>query len=167
MVSNKQLRANQQNAKHGGVKTPEGKAVTRYNARKHAILSKYATEYDEGDHVGMLNILTAEYGDDPLNKHIIEQAAMCYLQLQRANKAESEYIKSILCPRETRLEGYELSFEPVEFVINEGYSPTIEPTNIEVLQNIYCRYQTTLENRLCRLLHLLEARRTKLKDKEA
>jgi len=39
-VSQKQLEANRENAKLGGVKTEEGKAVSRYNAIKHGLLSK-------------------------------------------------------------------------------------------------------------------------------
>jgi len=39
-VSKKQLEANRQNAKLGGVKTEEGKAVSKYNALKHGLLSK-------------------------------------------------------------------------------------------------------------------------------
>jgi len=38
-VSQKQLEANRQNAKLGGVKTEEGKAVSRFNALKHGLLS--------------------------------------------------------------------------------------------------------------------------------
>ena len=40
MVSKKQLVANRQNAKKGGVKTAEGKALTRLNALKHGLLSE-------------------------------------------------------------------------------------------------------------------------------
>jgi len=39
-VSQKQLEANRENAKLGGVKTEEGKAVSKYNAIKHGILSQ-------------------------------------------------------------------------------------------------------------------------------
>jgi len=39
-VSKKQLEANRQNAKLGGVKTEEGKAISKYNAIKHGLLSK-------------------------------------------------------------------------------------------------------------------------------
>jgi len=38
-ISEKQLEANRQNAKLGGVKTEEGKAISRYNAIKHGLLS--------------------------------------------------------------------------------------------------------------------------------
>lgn len=39
-VSKKQLEANKKNAKLGGVKTAEGKAVSKYNAIKHGLLSR-------------------------------------------------------------------------------------------------------------------------------
>ncbi|MDP3726984.1 MAG: hypothetical protein Q8Q96_01555, partial [bacterium] len=39
-TSQKQIEANQKNAKLGGVKTEEGKAVSKYNALKHGILSR-------------------------------------------------------------------------------------------------------------------------------
>jgi len=40
MTSEKQLKANRQNAKLGGVKTEEGKAISKYNALKHGLLSE-------------------------------------------------------------------------------------------------------------------------------
>jgi hypothetical protein len=40
MATPKQLEANRTNAKLGGVKTPEGKAVSKLNATKHGLLSK-------------------------------------------------------------------------------------------------------------------------------
>lgn len=39
-ISQKQLEANKENAKLGGVKTEEGKAISKYNAVKHGLLSK-------------------------------------------------------------------------------------------------------------------------------
>lgn len=39
-ISEKQLKANQENAKLGGVKTEEGKEAVKYNAIKHGLLSK-------------------------------------------------------------------------------------------------------------------------------
>ena len=39
-ISEKQLRANGENAKKGGPKKEEAKAIVRYNARKHNLLTK-------------------------------------------------------------------------------------------------------------------------------
>ncbi len=40
MTTEKQLKANRQNAKLGGIKTEEGKEISKYNALKHGLLSK-------------------------------------------------------------------------------------------------------------------------------
>ena len=61
-VSKKQLEANRQNAKLGGVKTEEGKAVSKYNALKHGLLSREVLleGEDEGILVEMGKKLRAE-----------------------------------------------------------------------------------------------------------
>jgi hypothetical protein len=48
-VTNKQLVANRQNAKLGGVKTDEGKAISKLNALKHGILSREVLLADEDE----------------------------------------------------------------------------------------------------------------------
>lgn len=40
MLSQKQLEANRRNAKLGGVKTEEGKDISKYNALKHGSLAQ-------------------------------------------------------------------------------------------------------------------------------
>ena len=40
MTTEKQIEANKENAKLGGVKTEEGKAISRYNALRHGLLSE-------------------------------------------------------------------------------------------------------------------------------
>ena len=42
MLSQKQLKANRKNARKGGVKTDEGKAIAKYNALKHGLLTPEA-----------------------------------------------------------------------------------------------------------------------------
>lgn len=39
MTTDKQIQANKENAKLGGVKTPEGRAISKFNALKHGLLS--------------------------------------------------------------------------------------------------------------------------------
>jgi len=61
-ISQKQLEANRENAKLGGVKTDEGKAVSKYNAIKHGLLSKEVLleGEDEGTLIEMGKRLRAE-----------------------------------------------------------------------------------------------------------
>lgn len=47
MITDKQLIANRENGKLGGVKTEEGKAVSRMNATKHGLLSQEICLKDE------------------------------------------------------------------------------------------------------------------------
>jgi hypothetical protein len=47
MATEKQIEANRENGKKGGVKTEEGKAVSKYNAVKHGLLSKQILFEDE------------------------------------------------------------------------------------------------------------------------
>lgn len=61
-TSQKQIEANRENAKLGGVKTEEGKAISRYNALKHGLLSKEVLleGEDEGTLIEMGKKLRAE-----------------------------------------------------------------------------------------------------------
>lgn len=159
MTSTRQLEANKQNAKLGGVKTPQGKSVSRFNARKHAILSQSLTEYDKGvDIQSFIDELVDAYGQAVgLRGILIERAAVCYLKLYRIQVSETEHIKATLDPRIVT-EG--LKWDTLEVVKNEGYTPLVSAESVERLVNIYGRYETTLENRLFRILHALEAMKT-------
>jgi hypothetical protein len=161
MVSNKQLKANQQNALSGGVKTPEGKAISRFNAFKHGILSQLITEYEKGFYSNILDDLKEQYQPIGIIEQVlIERIAIYYLKLFRVQKAETEYMKSELNPRKTKIVGG-IETDPEGLlgeivVVNEGYTPTITDDNIQKLTEIYARYETTIENRLFRAIHELE-----------
>jgi hypothetical protein len=47
-----------------------------------------------------------------------------------------------------------------QVVESEGYTPKISEENGAILHNMYARYETTLENRLYRVIHELERLRT-------
>ena len=47
MISDKQLTANKKNAQLGGIKTTQGKEVSKYNALSHGLLRKTLTEYEK------------------------------------------------------------------------------------------------------------------------
>jgi hypothetical protein len=51
MIEEAQIQANRENAKLGGVKTEEGKAISKYNALKHGLLSKEVLLADEDEKI--------------------------------------------------------------------------------------------------------------------
>lgn len=151
MDDNKQLEANQENAKLGGVKTPEGKAVSKFNAVIHGILRNSITDYEQEFYSNILEDLQDEYQPQGvIEQMLIERIAICYLKLFRVQKAETEFMKSKLKPK---VMDYDISFGKV---IEDGYEPKITDAHVERLSNVYSRYETTIENRLFRAIHELE-----------
>ena len=154
MVSDKQLQANQENAVLGGVKTPEGKSVSKYNAQVHGILRQSITEYEQEFYSEILNDLKNEYKPQGVIEEIlIERIAINYLKLFRLQKAETEFIKSQLNPKVIK---EFLDLDNLGEVLNEGYTPKIGSESVEKLAEIYARYETTIENRLFRAIQELE-----------
>lgn len=166
MVTDKQLSANQKNARLGGVKTEPGKAVSKYNAQKHAILRQSVTDYEDAIHQELIEDLEDTY--KPVGRMeliLVERIAMHYIKLFRIQKAETEMIKSIFDPRKERVEGgYKVeihpvggTWEPTRVVVeNEGYTPRLHSGNIERIADVFGRYETTVENKLYKALHELE-----------
>lgn len=126
----------------GGVKTEAGKAVSRYNAQRHAILRETLTEYEKID-VGQLYNEVAEdlKPIGRIQELLAEVIAVSVLKLQRIGKAEAEVIKGALYP--DGLTG--LKFR------DDSYIPKVTPAVIEKLM-LYSRYQTATENRIYRAL---------------
>ena len=161
MADDTQINTNQENSQLGGVKTPEGKAVSKFNAVTHGILRNSITEYEQEFYSKILEDLEIEYQPQGVTEQmLIERVVINYLKLFRVQKAETEYIKSKLNPRITKMEGgYDIglkSLEGTEVVVNEGYAPRITDENVQKLMDTYGRYETTIENRLFRALHELE-----------
>ena len=162
MVSEKRLIANKRNSRLGGVKTPQGKEVSKYNAQKHGILRQTLTEYEGDFYSDVLRQIEDYYSPANILEAIfVERIALCYIKLWRAQKSEAEFIKSRLHPRVVRSEDLisVVMRECDQVVESEGYTPQISEENVAILYNIYARYETTLENRLYRAVHELERRR--------
>lgn len=164
MVSDAQLKANQENAKLGGVKTPEGKAVSKYNAVSHGILKDSITEYEAEFASNILEVLKRDYQPvGTIEEILLERIALYYLKLFRIQKAETEYIKSQLNPKVVKNEGGSFQLDKLgndmfgkTIVVNEGYGPKLTDGNMVRLSEVYSRYEGTIENRLFRALHELE-----------
>lgn len=159
MISDAQQIANQDNAKLGGVKTEEGKEISKFNALKHGILRESITDYEKDFYIQIYDDLVEQY--KPVNiieKILLERIAVNYLKLFRVQKTETEYLKSRLNPRIVKSNGLPDINEMMmkNEVVNEGYTPQITDEDIQPLVGIYSRYETTIENRLYRAIHELE-----------
>ena len=102
-VSKKQLEANKKNAQKGGVKTLEGKAIVKFNALKHGLLSKEAviTIGEGAENPEEFNALFNDLKDqlDPggtLEKILVEKIAVAYWRLRRAYRFEVGLIRQEL-----------------------------------------------------------------------
>lgn len=96
-ISQKQLEANRENAKLGGVKTEEGKAVSKYNAIKHGLLSKEVLLEGE-DEKYLIEIgkrLRAELEPQTeLELVLVDRITANVWRLKRVMQIESEMIDS-------------------------------------------------------------------------
>jgi len=102
-VSQKQLEANKKNAKKGGVKTSEGKAIVRYNALKHGLLAKEVVitvgegaENQEEFNGLLIDLKTQLQPEGTLEEMLVEKIAVAYWRLRRAYKYEAGLIREEL-----------------------------------------------------------------------
>ncbi|HAT7922478.1 TPA: hypothetical protein KKW55_001714 [Legionella pneumophila] len=145
-ISDKQLKANKQNAIKGGVKTPEGKDVIRFNARKHGILANLVAQYENDFFKQYIDQLFEELQPKNIIENIlVERIALHYLKLFRLAKAESEFMMSCLS-----------SNNDFDRLYGNGFKSIVSYKDIQQLGEIYSRYETTIENRLYRAMRELK-----------
>ena len=76
MTTKRQIEANRRNAKKGGPKTEEGKAVSRLNARKHGIFASALTQEDDEELASIHEHLRAWYNPaGPVEGMLVEKLA--------------------------------------------------------------------------------------------
>jgi hypothetical protein len=147
MASQKQVEANRRNAKLGGPKTPEGKARSRLNARKHGIFASALTPMDHEELRGIHDRCRAELQPVGfLEEAIVDKIAAVYLSLQRCALAHAEYHlltwKQHPCqvdwPRRHPDDRFDLNYFETTVVLVQ-------------------RYDTTLTNQFLKLIHELQA----------
>ena len=157
-ISKKQLKANQENGRRGGVKTDEGKEVSKYNALKHGILKETVSDYEQSFSKDVMDRLNSQFQPlGVLEKILVDRIAVYYVRLFRGAKAENEYMQSILNPRQISVQDLmpQISFTETT-VINEGYTPTINHEVVDRLSTTFLRYEIALENRMYKAIHELQ-----------
>jgi hypothetical protein len=102
-VSAKQLEANRKNAQKGGVKTPEGKAIVKYNALKHGLLTKEAVikvgdgaENPKEFHALLADLKAQLLPEGTLEEVLVEKIAVSLWRLRRAYRCEAGLIRDKL-----------------------------------------------------------------------
>jgi hypothetical protein len=91
MATRKQVSANRENGLKGGVKTEEGKAISRLNARKHGIFAVALTPEDSEEVCGTEDELIASLRPvGRVEEMLVEKLALTYLRMQRCARAEAE-----------------------------------------------------------------------------
>ena len=135
------MEANKENAKLGGVKTEQGKAVSKYNAIKHGILTQDMAlpEEDENELIEYGRKIRSEL--KPANEIellLVERVIANTWRLKRALKAERQMIEHDMKNEEDF--GSALSYD---FANYDSYGKFI-------------RYETCLERGIYKALHELE-----------
>lgn len=140
-ISEKQLEANRENAKLGGVKTDGGKEVSKYNALKHGILTKdiILSEENESELVDYGRKIRTEL--KPANEMemlFVERIIVNTWRLKRALKAEKQMIEHDMQGEKNF--GAALSYD---FANYDSYGK-------------FTRYETCLERGIYKALHELQ-----------
>jgi len=102
-ISQKQLEANRKNALEGGVKTPEGKAIAKYNALKHGLLAKEVVvtvgegAEDPAEFAALSQELMGQFQPQgALEEMLVEKIVVAYWRLRRACRYEVGLIRQEL-----------------------------------------------------------------------
>lgn len=132
---------NSQTQNHkGGVKTDEGKAISRYNAQKHCILRQTPTPYEEIEAEDVFNDLFEEMKPDNMVQEVVLQIIVNnVIKLARIARAEGEAIMESVT-------------EPKYKLTDNSYLPLVSTHYAAEKLLLYSRYQTATENRLYRAL---------------
>lgn len=149
MATEKQLEANRENAKLGGVKTEKGKAISRYNAIKHGLLSHEVllAGESEDDLVELGKRLRVELKPETqLELILVDRIVANTWRLKRTMRIETDMIendyKNTLSFDEGREKSLGQAFSS-DFAENDTYGKFI-------------RYETSIERGLYKALHELQ-----------
>jgi len=95
-ISDKQLEANRQNSKLGGVKTEDGKEVSKMNAVKHGLLCQQALlEEEDAEELAELELSVRRrlLPDDGLELYLVDRMVANIWRLRRLIKIEGSIME--------------------------------------------------------------------------
>ena len=151
-ISDKQLEANRKNAKLGGVKTEEGKEVSRLNALKHGLLSEVILlpEEDEDALLKLGKQMRTELKPvGELELSLVDRITSNLWRLRRALKVEKEMMYEDCHPK--------ISFPSLdeENGKNLGEALSYDFANYDTYGKLI-RYETSIERGFYKALHELQ-----------
>ena len=151
-ISDKQLKANRENSKKGGVKSLRGRAISSLNAVKHGILSSKVLPDDKDDFNKLLKDLTDELKPSSiLKKIIVERIALHTLQLNKLSFARNEFL--LACQNPGKIVDSSKNLFDFTVVEVEPYKPKINQETVDTLFSLFHRYEVSIENRLYRAIN--------------
>jgi hypothetical protein len=149
MTTEKQIKANRENAKKGGVKTPEGKAIVRYNALKHGLLSKEVLLEGE-DEKSLVELRKKLYRElkpaSELELILVDRIVANTWRLKRAIRVEREMIID-----DCNEEDWQGNIKKK----NLGEAFSYDFVNYDTYGK-FIRYETSIERGIYRALHELQ-----------
>jgi hypothetical protein len=156
MASEKQFAANRQNGLKGGVKSDEGKAVSRLNARKHGIFAAALTPEDTQECAGIEQELIASLRPvGRVEEMLVEKIALTYLRMQRCARAEAEF--HIETWREPNRKTEPYAWEHLRDLRSAGSrGSTFREEKFERMVKLIDLYDARLTNQWLKLLHEIE-----------
>ena len=130
-TSQKQIQANRENGKKGGIKTNEGKEISKYNAMKHGLLSEQVL-LDEENGNALLNM------ENKFREEFQPETEMEFLLVDKI-VSDIWRLKRILSLEKNNV-----------FYFSE------EETGLRADIDVFFRYETMLERNIYKALHELE-----------
>ena len=160
MTSQQQIQANKENAKLGGVKTPEGKAISRLNALQHGLLSSEILLKGEGEQslVGLgKRIREALQPVGELELLLTDRIITNFWRLRRVMEVERATMEW-----EKFNEGVEINLDfgsyPKDEELEKDQKKRKKTRDMVANNNTeqILRYETTIERSIYRALHELQ-----------
>ena len=151
-ISEKQLEANRENAKLGGVKTQEGKEISKMNALKHGLLSKMVLIEGEDEQSFIELGKQLRFGLKPigeLESLLLDRMIANFWRLRRANEVEKNFMERM---KNYDDDDYDFSRETEEQKARRRMASMIVHGSIEKI----IRYESFIEKSIYKSLHELQ-----------